>query len=198
MHVDKDGKPSDPFLSRLSHLLQSVEGWGTFRTGAKPAAVVLVLYREDGEWYIPFVVRRADLPSHPGQVGLPGGRVRPGESAWEAAAREVEEEIAVRAADLEPLGAGLPLYAAVTNFSVVPFVAGLRVERPSFRPDRRELDAVLEVPLRRLLDPAEWRDGPPPWPGPYFPFGETSIWGLTARLLADLLPRISAALSPAV
>jgi 8-oxo-dGTP pyrophosphatase MutT (NUDIX family) len=194
MRVDQDGKPSDPFFGRLSHLLQSVEGWGTFRTGSKPAAVVLVLYRQDGEWYIPFVVRRADLPSHPGQVGLPGGRVRQGETAWQAAAREVEEEIGVRAADLEPLGAGLPLYAAVTNFSVVPFVAGLRAEGPRFRPDRRELEAVLEVPLRRLLDPAKWHDGPPPWPGPNFPFGGTSIWGLTARLLADLLPRIRAAL----
>lgn len=193
--MDQDGKPSNPFVNRLSHSLQSVEGWGTFRTGAKAAAVVLLLYRQDGEWYIPFVVRRTDLPSHPGQVGLPGGRVREGETAWEAAAREVEEEIGVRAADLAPLGAGLPLYAAVTNFSVVPFVAWLPgTENPRFRPDRRELDAVLEVPLDRLLDRAAWREGPPPLPGPHFPFGGTAIWGLTARLLADLLPRIGAAL----
>ena len=192
--MDQDGKPSFPFVRRLSHSLQSVEGWGTFRTGAKPAAVVLLLYRRDREWYIPFVVRRADLPSHPGQVGLPGGRVREGETAWQAAAREVEEEIGVLARDLEPLGAGQQVYAAVTNFSVVPFVAMLSAGNPRFRPDRRELDAVLEVPLDRLLDPGEWREGPPPWPGPHFPFGGTAIWGLTARLLADLLPRIRAAL----
>ena len=51
----------------------------------------IVLYRRHGDWRVPFVVRRADLPSHPGQVGLPGGMVRHGETAWEAAAREAED-----------------------------------------------------------------------------------------------------------
>lgn len=122
--------------------------------------------------------------------------MREGESAWEAAAREVEEEIGVRAADLVPLGAGPPMYAAVTNYSVVPFVAWLPVEGVTFQPDTRELDAVLEVPLARLLDESAWVDGPAPWPGRHFPVGDTFIWGLTARLLADLLPLISAASAP--
>src|SRR5262245_45786276 len=112
-----DAQPLDPFLRRLSSLLQSLEAWGSFRTGARAAAVAAVLYRQKGEFYMPFVARRADLPSHPGQIGLPGGQVRLGESAWQAAAREVEEEIGVRSSDLVPLGAGTPLYAAVTNRS---------------------------------------------------------------------------------
>ena len=110
-----DGLPSNPFVSRLPSLLQSFEDWGTFRSGAKEAAVVAILYRQEGALYIPFVSRGADLSRHPGQVGLPGGQVVPGESAWEAGAREVEEEIGVRAVDLVPLGAGPPVYAAVTN-----------------------------------------------------------------------------------
>ena len=193
---EPDGTPPDPFLRRLSSLLQSLEGWGSFRIGARAAAVVAVLYRQKEQFYIPFVVRRTDLPSHPGQIGLPGGQVRPGESAWEAAAREVEEEIGVRQADLVPLGAGPPLYAAVTNYSVVSFVAWLPVEGVRFRPDTRELDAVLEVPLASLLDEDAWKMGGQPWPGRHFPVGETYIWGLTARLLADLLPLISAASAP--
>src|SRR5262245_10334092 len=163
-----DGVPSNPFASRLSTLLQSFEDWGTFRTGAKEAAVVAILYRREGRLYMPFVARRADLSSHPGQVGLPGGRVEPGESAWEAARggaweaawREAEEEIAVRAADLVPLGAGRPLYAAVTNYSVVPFVAWLAADEVRFRPNPREVDAVLEVPVAQLLDETAWREGP--------------------------------------
>ncbi|HZU16212.1 MAG TPA: NUDIX domain-containing protein [Candidatus Dormibacteraeota bacterium] len=152
-----------------------------------------ILYRRGGVWHIPFVARRPDLPDHPGQIGLPGGGVRSGEAAWEAAAREAEEELAVPTAALRPLGAGRPLYAAVTNYCVVPFVAWLPLSEVRFRPDRRELTAVLEVPLAELLDPRAWRQGAGPLPGPHFPLGEGMIWGLTARLLADLLPRISAA-----
>jgi 8-oxo-dGTP pyrophosphatase MutT (NUDIX family) len=119
--------------------------------------------------------------------------VRQGESAWEAASRELEEEIGVPAPDLTPLGAGTPFYAAVTNFSVVPFVASLAIEEPSFVADPRELEAVLEVRLDRLLDAESWLEGLQPFPGRHLPVEETMIWGLTARLLADILPRISAA-----
>ena len=119
--------------------------------------------------------------------------VRQGESAWEAAAREVEEEIGVPARELVPLGAGAPFYAAVTNFSVVPFVAWLDGEQGSFRADPRELDSVIEVRLERLLDAGAWLEGANPVPGRHLPVEDTMIWGLTARLLADVLPRISAA-----
>jgi 8-oxo-dGTP pyrophosphatase MutT (NUDIX family) len=192
---EPDGLPSNPLLDRLPSLLQSVEDWGTFRTGARQAAVVAVLYRREGALYMPFVARRQDLSSHPGQIGLPGGQVIAGESAWQAAAREAEEEIGVHAADLTPLGAGPPLYAAVTNYSVVPFVAWLGREDVRFRPDRRELDAVLEVPLARLLDRSAWQDGPWLRLGRSLPIEGAVIWGLTARLLDGILPPIRAALA---
>jgi 8-oxo-dGTP pyrophosphatase MutT (NUDIX family) len=146
---------------------------------------------------MPFVARRHDLSSHPGQIGLPGGGVIPGESAWHAAAREAEEEIGVRIADLTPLGAGPPLYAAVTNYSVVPFVAWMPTEDVRFRPDPGELDAVLEVPLARLLDESAWQNGARTRLGRSLPVDGRVIWGLTARLLDGILPPISAALNAA-
>ncbi len=187
----------DPFLGSLSALLSPVGDWGSFRPGARAAAVAAVLYRRSGVWHLPFVTRRPDLPSHPGQVGLPGGIVRPGEDAWEAAAREVEEEVGVPAADLMPLGAATPIYAAVTNFSVVPFVCWLTDQDVKFVHDPRELDGVLEVPLARLLEEDAWIEGVHPLMGRYFPFADTIIWGLTARMLADLLPRFREALAGA-
>lgn len=188
-----DGQPSNPVIGRLPSLLESFEDWGTFRTGAREAAVVAILYRRERALYMPFVARRADLASHPGQIGLPGGQVEPGETAWQAAAREAEEEIGVQAADLVPLGAGPPVYAAVTNYSVVPFVAWLPVAEPRFRPDTRELDAVLEVPLAHLLDESAWQAGLGPRFGRSLPVSGGVIWGLTAGLLAGLLPAISEA-----
>jgi 8-oxo-dGTP pyrophosphatase MutT (NUDIX family) len=192
---ETDGLPSNPVVSRLPSLLQSVEDWGTFRAGARQAAVVAVLYRREGALYMPFVARRADLSSHPGQVGLPGGQLVAGESAWQAAARETEEEIGVRATDLTPLGAGPPIYAAVTNYSVVPFVAWLHLEDVRFRPDLGELDAVLEVSLARLLDESAWQTGPGSRLGRSLPIESAVIWGLTAALLAGILPPIRTALA---
>jgi len=101
------------FLARLEHLFTPIDAWGEFRRGARPAAVTFILYDAEGHWRVPFVRRRADLPDHPGQVALPGGGVRPGESAWEAAQREVAEEIGVPVGRLRPLGAGRPIYAAM-------------------------------------------------------------------------------------
>lgn len=183
----------DSFLERLPPLLLPKTGWGYFRPGAKPAAVVLILYRRGDAWQVPFVLRRADLPSHPGQIGLPGGVVKAGEDAWEAAVREAGEEISVAEEELVCLGAGEPLYAAVTNFSVVPFVAWMSQDDPRLIPQISELQGIVEVPLDRLLESDAWVEGDQPVPGRYLPVEEGFIWGLTARLLADLLPRIEAA-----
>ena len=184
------------FLERLRDQLSPIDAWGSFRRGARSAAVVAVLYSRQGEWHLPFVRRRPDLPDHPGQVALPGGVVKSGEGAWEGAAREVFEEIGIESADLRPLGAGEPFYTAVSNFSVVPFVAWLPAAEPILVHDTRELEGVLEIPLARLLREEEWLEATEPWRGRYFPWEQSMVWGLTARILADLLPRFRAALAP--
>jgi 8-oxo-dGTP pyrophosphatase MutT (NUDIX family) len=184
-----------PFLERLERLFKPVDGWGEFRKGARPAAVVFVLYRQAGRWMVPFVRRRADLRDHPGQVALPGGGVMAGESAWQAAQREVEEEIGVPLGTLVPLGAGDPIYAAVTNFSVVPFVAYLPDPVPSFVHDVRELEGVLAIPLDRLLDDSEWRQSEDAWRFRYLAHEESVVWGLTERIVFGLAPKLRQALA---
>ena len=182
------------FLDRLEQLFTPIDGWGEFRKGARPAAVVFVLYRQSGLWMVPFVRRRADLRDHPGQVALPGGGVQPGESAWEAAEREVEEEIGVGAGRLVPLGAGAPIYASVSNFSVVPFVAHLPDPNLPFVHDERELDGVLAIPLERLLDDSAWLESDDQWRFRYLAHEESVVWGLTERIVAGLAPKLREAL----
>ena len=190
---------------RINHLpdamrqhLLPVDAWGSFRVGARRAAVVAALFRHDDAWWIPLVARRSDAPDHPGQVALPGGRVRDGEGAWEAGARETAEEIGVAAGSLRPLGAGMPIYTAVSNYSVVPFVALVEGPRPAFAHQVSELEAVIEIPLLRLLAEDGWLDAEPPsWLGRHFPWDSRIVWGLTARILGDLLPRFRAALAEA-
>jgi 8-oxo-dGTP pyrophosphatase MutT (NUDIX family) len=177
-------------LERLEHLFRPVDDWGEFRKGARPAAVVFVLYRQAGRWMVPFVRRRADLRDHPGQVALPGGGVQPGESAWQAAQREVAEEIGVPVGSLRPIGAGDPIYAAVSNFSVVPFVAYLPDPVPSFVFDPRELDGVLAIPLDRLLDDSAWLQSSDSWRFRYLAHEESVVWGLTERIVYGLSPKL--------
>ena len=183
------------FLTRLEHLFAPIDGWGEFRKGARRAAVVFVLYQHGGAWMVPFVRRRADLRDHPGQVALPGGGVQSGESAWDAGQREVMEEIGVQAGRLVPLGAGSPIYAAVSNFSVVPFVAHLPDPILPFVHDERELDGVLAIPLDRLLDDSAWLESADPWRFRYLAHEESVVWGLTERIVAGLAPRLKEALA---
>lgn len=183
------------FLARIEQTFSPVDAWGEFRRGARPAAVALVLYESEGVWKVPFVRRRADLPDHPGQVALPGGGVRAAEPAWAAAQREVEEEIGVPVGRLVPLGAGEPIYASVTNFSVVPFIAHLPAPVPAFVHDAHELEGVIQIPLDRLLDDSAWLVSGSPRQFRYLTHEESVVWGLTERILAGLTPRLRAALS---
>jgi 8-oxo-dGTP pyrophosphatase MutT (NUDIX family) len=182
------------FLARLERLFHPIDGWGEFRRGARQASVVFVLYRSDDRWTVPFVRRRADLRDHPGQVALPGGGVKPGETAWAAAQREVAEEIGVPVGRLVPIGAGEPFYTAVSNFSVLPFVAHLPDPVPTFVHDERELDGVLAIPLERLLDDSAWLQSPEPWRFRYLAHEESVVWGLTERIVAGLAPKLREAL----
>ncbi len=154
--------------------------------------MVALLFRREGGWHVPFVHRQSSLRNHPGQIALPGGGLLPNEDAWTAAAREAHEEIGAKTDDLVPLGAAPPVYAAVSNYSVVPFAAWLQTPEPTFVPDSAEVAAVLEVPLSTLIDETAWIGTAESWPGLHLPVVDTAIWGLTARLLADLLPALRA------
>lgn len=187
---------TDQFLARLEHLFRPVDQWGDFRRGARKAAVVFVLYEADARWEVPFVRRRGDLRDHPGQVALPGGGVHEGESAWQAAEREVSEEIGVPVGRLVPLGAGELIYAAVSNFSVVPFVAYLPGPVAPFVHEPSELEGVLQIPLETLLDESAWLESADPWRFRYLAHEESVVWGLTERIVAGLAPKLRQALKP--
>ena len=93
--------------------------------GARRAAVILLLYPAIDGWRLPLLVRPIDLAHHGGQIGLPGGLIEPGETTWQAALRELHEEIGVPPDGIEPLGELSPLYVFVSNNHVSPWVAAI-------------------------------------------------------------------------
>jgi 8-oxo-dGTP pyrophosphatase MutT (NUDIX family) len=156
---------------------------------ARLAAALILLYPGDQGATIPLTVRHSDLPHHPGQISLPGGRIDAEESAESAALRETAEEIGVQPDRVRVLGALSSLWVIVSNHLVQPFV-GVTDTRPQFRLAAREVEALVELPLNHLHDITRigWerrlRDGVE-IDYPYFGLAEHQVWGATAMILGE-------------
>jgi 8-oxo-dGTP pyrophosphatase MutT (NUDIX family) len=158
---------------------------------ARAAAVLILLYPRAQQWHIPLIVRPAHMPSHAGQVSLPGGAIEPGETAQEAALREYAEELGASIDDLELLGSLSPIYLFASNYLVTPWVAFSR-QTPRFAPNPGEVATLLEVPLTHLRDPAnfdaiEHTQRGLSFSAPSYLFQGEQIWGATSMILSELV-----------
>lgn len=140
--------------------------------------------------------RSHDVPSHPGQISFPGGKIEAGDaSALDCALREAHEEVGLPPDHVEPLGY-LDSYRTGTGFTIVPVVA---LVRPGFTLalDPREVSDVFEVPLQFLMDPANHLKDSREWRGRHrffyaMPYAERYIWGATAGMLRNMHQRLFA------
>lgn len=173
-------------------------GWkaGRIPADATEAGGLLLLYPKNDRPHLVLTERSRDLPTHKGQVSLPGGMREPGESLMEAALREAEEEVGVARASLRVLGALTPLDIPVSGFVLHPFVAAAGSD-PGAYAATGEVERVLEVPLAHLLDPARRgqdrrvllqsvRDTR------YFEVEGKRVWGATAMILGEFLTLLGA------
>jgi len=115
----------------------------------KHAAVsVLVTDGGDGDAAFLLTRRAAHLNAHAGQYALPGGRVDEGESALDAARREVREEIGLALAKEDFLGR-LDDYPTRSGYRITPLVAWLDGAAP-LSPNPAEVERIYRVPLAEL------------------------------------------------
>lgn len=161
---------------------------------ARPAAVLILLYWHQSQWWLPLTLRRRDLPDHGGQISLPGGALEPGETSCQAAVREFCEELGVENFRPRILGQLSTIYIERSGFRVDPWVA-VTNSRPSMCPSSSEVEELLEVPLAHLLNPAhfgshrrEYRGQP--YEAPHFSFGPHRIWGATCLILGEFVTLI--------
>jgi len=165
--------------------------YNTVPSGARRAAVLILLYPLDGAWHLPLTLRPSHLPDHAGQVCLPGGAMEPGETSRDAAIREFYEELGADGHPIELLGRLSTLYVHASNFAIEPWV-GCTPKRPPMTPDPREVETLLEVPLLHLLDPANLGSQTrhlqgQPYTAPHFLWQTHCIWGATCMILGEFV-----------
>jgi 8-oxo-dGTP pyrophosphatase MutT (NUDIX family) len=160
------------------------------------AVLILVVNHADAPTVV-FTQRTAHLSDHAGQISFPGGRCDEEDCTPERTAlREAEEEIGIAPERIEILGR-MPEYRTVTGFSVTP-VVGWAEPPLEYKPDPHEVEAVFEVPLAFLLDPANHRHESALFKGRMrkywaMPYEERYIWGATAGMLVTFHRILAAA-----
>jgi mutator protein MutT len=118
----------------------------------RAAAVALALVDDEEGRPCFLITRRArGLRAHGGQWALPGGRIDAGETAPQAALRELAEEVGLALAPESVLGL-LDDYPTRSGFVITPVVAWAEAGA-ALRANPAEVEAVYRVPLAELDRP---------------------------------------------
>ena len=182
---------ADALLTHLANVLSSRRARSLDAPGVNPAAVLLLIYPKNGSYYIHMQKRARHLDQHAGEACFPGGSPEADDrDLLDTALREAHEEEAIRPGDVTVLGR-LNDTPTRTGYSIKVFVG--TIPHPyDFKPNPREVEEVVEVPLKALQDPANWREEAR-WrqdgvSASYaYAFGPHIIYGATANIIREFL-----------
>lgn len=195
---DLEALLADADILKLRAALDSYQARGDDEEeGVRKAAVALIFRAgADGRPELLFI-KRSDYPADPwsGQVAFPGGREEPGDASLaDTAARETREETGI---DLQKDGTFIgalddlrPRIHRLPDVIVRPYVVLLKSYEPLIL--SHEVALAFWVPLAVLKQADQWRDtallarGIPISARAFHHEGHV-IWGLTERILAQLL-----------
>ena len=167
----------------------------------KPAAVLIPIIQRGERASVLLTQRTEHLSSHSGQVAFPGGKIDEGESPEEAALREADEEVGLKAGAIDLIGT-FGTYYSGSGYSISPVLGVIRQE-PELIINEDEVAAAFEVPLSFLMDTSNHVGESRFWDEkevfyhsiPYLDEGvvppiERRIWGVTAGIIRMIQERI--------
>src|SRR5262245_3527795 len=157
-------------------------------------SAVLVLLTDVGDGPEVLLTRRSwELRNHRGEISFPGGPMDPGETALDIALREANEEVGLDPSLVTVEGELDHLNTSVSRSCIVPKVATVG-ERLNLHAQTFEVERVLWVPLTEFTREGvyrteHWGEVPLDRMLHFFELEDETVWGATARILADLLAR---------
>jgi 8-oxo-dGTP pyrophosphatase MutT (NUDIX family) len=160
-------------------------------SAAVKSAVLILLYPDKGSIQTVFILRPDYGGVHSKQVAFPGGRSENYDrDIIETALREAYEEVNIRQEQVKILGKLSDLYIPPSNYMVTP-VIGCSHSRPDFKPDKNEVDEIIETNLSFLFDKKLLKNKIIHVRGyeidaPYFDINGFVVWGATAMILSEL------------
>ncbi|WP_418284540.1 NUDIX hydrolase [Halorubrum sp. DTA46] len=174
---------------------------GTVTGARREAAVLAPVLARDGDAHLLFTKRATHLGEHPGQMSFPGGgRELIDRTLTDTALREANEEVGMRPDEVDVVGR-LDDTRTSSKYAVRPFV-GVAPDR-EYVPDEAEVAEVVVLPVSALTDPANYeserRIGHPEYGDHrvhYFHVDGYTVWGVTGRMVVELLERTTDWRSP--
>ena len=157
----------------------------------KLSAVLVLFYPFVDEPHLVLMQRNAYPGVHSAQVSFPGGKAETYDASLQATAlREANEEVGVEPDLVRVSGQLTQVYIPPSGFLVEPYV-GTTPSRPNFVPNPNEVQHIIEVPVRQLLDEASIQqrsialsDGMK-IQVPAFILQDFVVWGATAMMLSE-------------
>jgi len=161
-------------------------------SAVKIGAVLAMLFSQNGQTRLTFILRQKYNGVHSGQISFQGGGYEENDLTYsKTATRETQEEIGVPEEEIKIIGQLSQLYIPPSNFLVYPFVGYIQ-KQPNYKPDITEVTEVFDLSLNELMKEECFQFQPvisrsKQVKVPCFVTQNRLIWGATAMILNELL-----------
>lgn len=136
-------------------------------------------------------LRSSRLPSHAGQLSLPGGGIEPGESPDCTALREAQEEVGLTLDTNHLIGHLTPIFVPHSYNFIHTWIGWTPAKQPLYLQED-EVDEAFYVSVRQLLDPSclkteIWNLRGIQMEVPFWNVHPVPLWGATAMILSEFV-----------